>query len=633
MLDNLLKALSRSAPKKHTAAPAVPIKGDKVLKTYEDYIRKREQPPAILVSQVGDMYRDLRQFAEAAEKYAESAQLYVQEEAWTPALQMCRKTERTLDAASIAAPELRIKLAIVRVQVALGRGEWHDAALAISAAGDLLRPSDARDIEWLVKVVDAEPMADPEVEVALGEVLVSLGRPEMAIERYREALHRATRMKNERLVAELQSRLAQAEAYEPPARRRLRRTAITTQPESATPDDGQTLLPSAPVGAEVGAPRTLAAAEGAAPAVPESSDPRPVPAVSLPSFDVRDGTETKPLVSEEAVSSPVPSFPPIDQLRIDAEVPTMARARDSDDDDVPIVLPPLDMAQDAIRELDPGAEVAKKVDQPAVLPPVLEEAPKPTAAPELRQETSRPTDVPAPDERPVAQKDVPIVLPDVPLRLLDDEEEEGASIRETAERVRSRESGPEEARGEEGASAGDSAGYVQLDDLLSTQKQWPRDTRFVGTDARSVGESEGDQVRELVRQLRQGIREVVPAEEADTYYELGLSFLQMGLYDDAVQAFQTAFRSPELRRRAIEGLAEALLGRGDALLAHRAVRTIREELEEPGEESLGLLYWQARAAEALGQKDEALELYTQVCLLDVRFADARERLERLASVA
>src|SRR5690606_36990555 len=33
MLDNLLKALSRSAPKKHTAAPAVPMKGDKVLET------------------------------------------------------------------------------------------------------------------------------------------------------------------------------------------------------------------------------------------------------------------------------------------------------------------------------------------------------------------------------------------------------------------------------------------------------------------------------------------------------------------------------------------------------------------------------------------------------------------------
>src|SRR5690606_39782647 len=52
MLDNMLKALSRSATKKHTAAPAVPMKGDKVLETYDDYIRKRERPPAILVSQV-----------------------------------------------------------------------------------------------------------------------------------------------------------------------------------------------------------------------------------------------------------------------------------------------------------------------------------------------------------------------------------------------------------------------------------------------------------------------------------------------------------------------------------------------------------------------------------------------------
>lgn len=174
--------------------------------------------------------------------------------------------------------------------------------------------------------------------------------------------------------------------------------------------------------------------------------------------------------------------------------------------------------------------------------------------------------------------------------------------------------------------------YISLESLRAKEDA-PTSTRLVGQDARALASTEEEQVHELVRQFRDGIRQVVSVEDADTHYDLGLSFLQMGMYNEAVESLQLAIRSPGHRGRAIEALIEALLGRGDALLAYRAARTAREELEEPGQEALGLLYWQARAAEAMGRMTEASELYGEVCLRDVRFLDAHERLNRLEESA
>lgn len=580
MLDALRKALNAAGPKRHSGSARPPIKGGNVLQAYEEFIRKGERPPAMLVNQVGDMYRDLQKPADAAAKYVESANLYVQEEAWTPSLQMIRKADRMLQSAKLSEPELCIQMGIITVQVELGRGEWHDAASAIVEVGKLLQPADARAIEQLIEVVDAEPTASPEVELELGEVLVMLGRPEIAIERYREALRRATAMGNERLVMDLRARLAQAEAYEPPARRQLRRAPSPRQvelepsPEPATrASDSRVVTPADNVGT-------------ARPSVPvgetiESPEDRREALPAIPSLD--DVYRESPTDAESGQSDPDagPLFPPLEALFVDVA------------EDLPA--------------LDDGAELPDDI--------VASFASRPLGQDEDPQQ-ARPDSEPPTEAPKVAG--APVSLPDVPLRLVEDEEDD-IELPEPAGTPYASATSLEVEQDDD---------YVQPD-MLRAEPDRPCDTRIVGTDARAAAASDNDQVRELVRQLRQGIRDAVPTEEGDTHYELGLSFLQMGLYDDAVESFQTAFRSPELRRRAIEGLTESLLRRGDALLAHRAVRMAREELDEPGQDSIGLLYWQARAAEALGRSEEALELYAQVCLVDVRFADAHDRLAGL----
>lgn len=317
----------------------------------------------------------------------------------------------------------------------------------------------------------------------------------------------------------------------------------------------------------------------------------------------------------------MPALPSLDSIVLDeptkpavtshpTDVPAPPASPPLESDDSPIVLP-------ALPSFDEPAGPASPAQEPRpAAEPAAPSAPAPSAPPPAEP----------------AREPAGIELPELPLRLIEDDEDDSLASEPLSEPhteelpVFIAEDG-EDLPVDVQAPATDD--FVQLDELRRKQAA-PADTRFVGTDARANADTDEAQVRDLVRQLRQGIRETVPTEEADTHYELGLSFLQMGLFDDAVESFQIAFRAPDLRRRAIEGLAEALLSRGDALLAHRAVRTAREELDEPGQDSIGLLYWQARAAEALERNDEALDLYAQVCLADVRFADAHSRLSELS---
>ena len=104
----------------------------------------------------------------------------------------------------------------------------------------------------------------------------------------------------------------------------------------------------------------------------------------------------------------------------------------------------------------------------------------------------------------------------------------------------------------------------------------------------------------------------------------------MEQWTPAVKAFQAAYRAKDFRRRAAEGLAQAFLGRGDALLAHRAIRVVlADETAADDPDVLGLLYWQARAAEALSRTSEAVDLYERVAVQDAQFLDALDRLKRL----
>lgn len=172
--------------------------------------------------------------------------------------------------------------------------------------------------------------------------------------------------------------------------------------------------------------------------------------------------------------------------------------------------------------------------------------------------------------------------------------------------------------------------FVDIEELRGGGDGGSEDARVTGKDARHEDQDEKEEVRTLVEQLRAGIRDLVPEDEVASHYDLGISYMQMDMYDEAVEALQLAYRSPQFRIRAAEGLAQSFMGRGDALLARRTARMTLSAMDADDGEVLGLLYWQARAAEALERTEEALDLYERICVHDMGFLDAHERLNRIA---
>lgn len=177
------------------------------------------------------------------------------------------------------------------------------------------------------------------------------------------------------------------------------------------------------------------------------------------------------------------------------------------------------------------------------------------------------------------------------------------------------------------------AGPTALGDADPTSTDLPGGRLSVYADhLADAAHDDANQVRELARTLLASLRARIPDEEAASHYDIGLAFLQMSMYPEAVEEFQIAFRAPEMRLRSFEGLVEALLGQRTPRLAYTLLRNLGPELPE-GPAQMSAQYWMGRAAEQLGRPAEALALYEEIALVDMVFRDVATRLERLGSAA
>ncbi|MFZ1947875.1 MAG: tetratricopeptide repeat protein, partial [bacterium] len=110
---------------------------------------------------------------------------------------------------------------------------------------------------------------------------------------------------------------------------------------------------------------------------------------------------------------------------------------------------------------------------------------------------------------------------------------------------------------------------------------------------------------------------------------LGMAYLDMGFYDEALAEFSLAQKNPELKLRSIEMACRCFMERDDVELA---IEELKAGLEIKGysqAEYLGLRYNLAMAYEKMGETEEAAESYREIVRSDPSFRDARVRLEGL----
>ena len=161
-----------------------------------------------------------------------------------------------------------------------------------------------------------------------------------------------------------------------------------------------------------------------------------------------------------------------------------------------------------------------------------------------------------------------------------------------------------------------------------------------GTDAIDLHELEevgGDDLVELEheapkkqRQPSVMLENPLDASETEAHYDLGLAYKEMGLFDEAIKAFEKTLRAPgrAVQCHVMIGMCHREMGN-----ASEAVQQFKQGLHAaPNDrERLSLHYEIANTYEAIGDEAEALYYFETVLKRDPNFADAVQRAAYLRS--
>lgn len=136
---------------------------------------------------------------------------------------------------------------------------------------------------------------------------------------------------------------------------------------------------------------------------------------------------------------------------------------------------------------------------------------------------------------------------------------------------------------------------------------------------------------ESLDEFKDGIGTQLSKEDSETHYNLGIAYMEMELYGEAIKEFRVALRDPRL-----EGDCYARLGLC-AMAESRpdeAIGYYLKELKVEGKtesERKGIMYELALAYEAAGETDEALQLFRSIHSSDPGYREVAEKLAAFES--
>lgn len=142
---------------------------------------------------------------------------------------------------------------------------------------------------------------------------------------------------------------------------------------------------------------------------------------------------------------------------------------------------------------------------------------------------------------------------------------------------------------------------------------------------------EGGDVLEVIADFREATREILDLDDHQSHYDLGMTYLEMELFDDAVAEFEIASRGNDFALQSQEMLGTCFLRKGQIELA---IHELEKALALPGydeRDRLGIHYNLGIACGVTDREQEAIEHFQKILEIDPNFRDTRTRLERLVS--
>ncbi|HEY5922976.1 MAG TPA: tetratricopeptide repeat protein [Kofleriaceae bacterium] len=162
-----------------------------------------------------------------------------------------------------------------------------------------------------------------------------------------------------------------------------------------------------------------------------------------------------------------------------------------------------------------------------------------------------------------------------------------------------------------------------------------------GTDALDLDEIEEVSADDMLEEVEPGaapargggkrkqsvmLEKPVDDSDADTHYDLGLAYKEMGLHDEAIKAFEKVLRAPgrEVQCRVMIGMCHREMNNPSEAI-HEFKQGLHANASE--RERLSLYYEIGITYESMGDLGEALYYYEAVLKRDPNFADSAHRAE------
>jgi len=180
------------------------------------------------------------------------------------------------------------------------------------------------------------------------------------------------------------------------------------------------------------------------------------------------------------------------------------------------------------------------------------------------------------------------------------------------------------------------------DDEFVDLKEWlledeaPMNPRMTAAEEERPANTVQTDFSEMLETFKAGVAANVDESDADSHYDLGVAYMEMGLFDEAIAQFQKAMRadtSAEGRVRAYESLGQSFIEKNEDEVA---ISSLGGALNEPGlndAKLVGVLYLLGYASERLGRWQDAERYYRRVFAADINFRDIADRLKRAEQMA
>jgi len=176
----------------------------------------------------------------------------------------------------------------------------------------------------------------------------------------------------------------------------------------------------------------------------------------------------------------------------------------------------------------------------------------------------------------------------------------------------------------EGVGREEDPGIQETIESVEDDAGGPFSSKIEGIEGKPSGESGGESGVNLVEEITSDVEE----EDYKSHYDLGMAYLEMGLYTEAIKEFQLASRSEQLNLKCYEMIGHCFIKQNNARLAVKQLNRALEFARRNNLDPIGIHYNLGVAYEMLGEKEKAREHFEEVYIVDMGFRDITDKMKK-----